>query len=337
MKYYLFLCTVLLLLSCTIENTNDQDIAEMVTDLREHCGKSDLVAVMENNTLSEECRTAVLKYLPETETNFQDKMALLGIEDLRDSGVTLNLAFSESIVDIELFSVKVITDDDTVAVSADDLTMGDLTFSEDKKIGISIVQDYSGSMRDEDLAVTIDIFEKVFGVFDDFVNAEVIAFSDSVVVQQEFTTEKGLVVSSLALDTIIDRNSTALYDAIGMGAQNLAEQDNLMRVMFLSTDGAENASQFFSRDSAIQTARSNGIPIIIFGSLFANLNFMKEVSRETYGYYIYAQTLSEMMTEADKAFAHLKNSKWVRIPRQYIEENATFLVEYEEKMLEITP
>lgn len=329
--------TVLMLLSCTFESTNDQDLAEMVADLQEHCGKSDLAAVIEKNSISDECRTAVLKYLPETETNFQDKMSLLGIEDLSDSGVTLNLAFSESTVDIELFLVKVITDDDTVEVSADDLTMGDLTFSEDKKIGISIVQDYSGSMRDEDLAVSIDIFEKVFGVFDDFVNAEVIAFSDSVVVQQEFTTEKGLVVSSLALDTIIDRNSTALYDAIGKGAQNLADQENLIRVMFLSTDGAENSSQFFDRDSAIQTARSNGIPIIIFGSLFADLNFMKEVTRETYGYYIYAQTLSEMMTEADKAFAHLKNSKWVRIPRQYIKENSKFLVEYEEKMLEITP
>jgi hypothetical protein len=164
-------------------------------------------------------------------------------------------------------------------------------------ISLSSIIDYSGSMLNSDIDDAVEIYTDIFGVFNPVFESEIRLFSDTVYQKIDFNSDYNLLLSKISRDNTIERKSTSLYDAIGGGLSALLNRNGLIKLLLVATDGRENSSETFTSKSQIYNlSKQQNIPVIILGSLFADLDFMRELAEETNGYYIY-----------NKAFLNLKS------------------------------
>lgn len=132
------------------------------------------------------------------------------------------------------------------------------TVSQDIAAGITM--DYSGSMSQQDISCMetgVTAYVNAMGSGD---IAEIIKFSTTVSVIQTFTSDKNALLAAVTSGDPV-AGSTALYQSIFNATQDVSLQNsNYLRAVVAFTDGGENAS-VISRDSMINTALNNAIPV----------------------------------------------------------------------------
>jgi len=91
----------------------------------------------------------------------------------------------------------------------------------------------------------------------------------------------------------------------------LSLRDNLVRLLIVSTDGLENSSVVYTKESQIYNlAKQHNIPVIIFGSMFADIKFMQKMAQETNGIFIYNRTFFKLK-EGASLLVQMFSEIWV--------------------------
>ena len=135
---------------------------------------------------------------------------------------------------------------------------------EDVPVAMGIVIDNSGSMRDKrakvnkaalDLVTASNPQDQVF----------VVNFNDEYYLDQDFTSDIGKLRQ--ALEKVEARGGTALYDALVASAGQLKQSKLQKKVLFVVTDGEDNASRTTLEQAVRWLQEKNGPAVYAIGLL----------------------------------------------------------------------
>jgi len=129
---------------------------------------------------------------------------------------------------------------------------------EDFPVAMGIVIDNSGSMREKREEVNKAALNLVRASNKDD-EVFVVNFSDEPILDQDFTSD--LKKLQVALEHVETRGGTALYDAIVASADHLITSKLQRKVLFVVTDGDDDASQQ-SLEEAVQRVQQENGPVI---------------------------------------------------------------------------
>lgn len=126
-------------------------------------------------------------------------------------------------------------------------------------VSLGIVFDTSGSMEDkiEGVQDAVEHFVKSVASGDEIF---LVQFSDDVDIVQDFTDDKKRILR--AVENLRPRGSTALYDAVLVGLQKIADGKHRKRALLLLTDGNDTASSTSFQEI---TALARKSEVIIYG------------------------------------------------------------------------
>jgi VWFA-related protein len=135
---------------------------------------------------------------------------------------------------------------------------------EDIPVAIGIVIDNSGSMREKREAVNKAAINLVKASNPDD-QVFVVNFNDEYYLDQEFTGDVKKLQA--ALDHVESRGGTALYDAIVASADYLMKSPLQRKVIFVVTDGQDDASQESLEQAVHRLQQENGPTVYAIGLL----------------------------------------------------------------------
>ena len=251
----------------------------------EACNDMTLQEVKAQNDVSDNCRAAVVSLLERTQDNFRGRVISMGnrvgagnqptvyFHAVKNDGTTLTAAEIASNL-----SVKVTISGIQSTLPASQYTVTPLSGSAESLLSVSMVSDYSGSMRDRDIDTVSEIYTEIFQALPTIYEAEHLIFSHRVVEKQAFTSTPATVLASVLRDSSIDRSSTALYDGMGTGVTHLIARSLPMRVLILSSDGLENASSQYTKSQLRALVSDNKIVVIAIGALFSDIGVLKDLA-----------------------------------------------------------
>jgi hypothetical protein len=256
------------------------------------CGDQTLQDLVNADGLSDECRDKVESFLPEPQTNFESRIAVLG--DMVDGNGARTIYFvaadaAGNAIDPQ-FSAD-LSVSATVDGSAKVLVEGEFSFELPQLgdiISLGVVNDYSASMRDADLNDVAEIEHDLFTYVPAIYEAEVTQFSEMVTVKQPFTSDETTLLSAVAKDPNYERASTALYDGMGTALTSLNARTRPVRVLLVSTDGKENASMTYMEPALLTAIEQGDVFVIMLGALFADVATLKRLSGD-HGVFFYAR------------------------------------------------
>lgn len=178
---------------------------------------------------------------------------------------------------------------------------------EDIPVSMGIVIDNSGSMREKRTKVNQAALNLVrFSNPGDEVF--VVNFNDEYYLDQDFTND--LLKLKEALEKIDARGGTALYEAVVASADHLAKDARLERkVLFVVTDGEDNASRESLEQAIKQLQGENGPQVFTIGLLgdeehpHRARRALEIIAQRTGGISFFPKTLDEV-DEISKQIAH---------------------------------
>lgn len=271
------------------------------------------------NSIPDNCKDAIEAILPNPENNLNSSLLALGQKtDIHRELFVLGASSTGTALDSASLTIEATTNGVTSLLTTNDYTIGKLSdLSIFPLLSISSVLDYSASMSDEDIDDSVTIFSDIFSIFTTpLIESEIRLFSETVYPKLNFTTDKSTLLSNIAKDTTFIRDSTALYDAIGSGLTALGARTAPIKVMIISTDGMENVSKKYTDKEALYTlANNHNIPVIIIGTLFSDLAFMKELASKTHGIFIYNKTILKVKEDAKLLIEMIKNIQVITITK----------------------
>lgn len=286
------------------------------------CGDQTLDDLIKADGISDECRAKVESLLPSPQSNFKSRLFVLGQTRASSGERTLyfmgagaegNALFTSSPAHVKVSL--------TVAGQVRALAEGEvsvaLTASGDL-LSLGVVNDYSASMRDSDLDVVSEIETDLFSTLPAIYEAEVTQFSTTVQLKQSFTPDPGKLLSAVALDEGYERESTALFDGMGSALDSLVSRPRPLRVLVVSTDGAENASMKYQKAQLLQTSRDKGVVVVMLGALFADVGTLKELAGDR-GVYVYARGYNRLKSAMSGLIAALGQVVAVHLPKESAE------------------
>ncbi len=158
-------------------------------------------------------------------------------------------------------------------------------------ISVALIIDRSGSMQGQKLSdakTAANTFVDEMAAND---KGTIISFASDVMVNQSFTTNKGLLHN--AINSLSSGGGTNLYDAIVEGVNQCNTQSGRKAIIAL-TDG--NASIFtYTLDQCIAQAVNAGLPVYTIGlGSGAIESDLRKIADETGGQYYYAPTSAEL-------------------------------------------
>ena len=178
---------------------------------------------------------------------------------------------------------------------------------EDIPVAMGIVIDNSGSMREKrnkvnqaalNLVRSSNPQDEVF----------VVNFNDEYYLDQDFTND--LLKLKEALEKIDARGGTALYDAVVASADHLKKEARLeKKVLFVVTDGEDNASNETLEQAVKQLQEENGPQVYAIGILGDEEHpkrakrALEIIAQRTGGLAFYPKTLDDV-DEISKTVAH---------------------------------
>jgi len=176
---------------------------------------------------------------------------------------------------------------------------------EDIPVAIGIVIDNSGSMREKrdevnkaalNLVRASNAQDQVF----------VVNFSDEYYLDQEFTSD--IKKLQVALEKVEARGGTALYDAIIASADYLIHSPLQRKVLFVVTDGEDDASQENLEQAVHRMQQENGPTVYAIGLLGQEKarrakRALEVISDRTGGIAFFPPTLNEV-DEISRNIAH---------------------------------
>lgn len=275
----------------------DDKVDEAVKDVDLNikiCGDQTLEDLIHGDTLSDECRKKVESHLPKPASSFASRIVVLGTASRDGGGTTLYVvgadADGKALFDGAPSDVKVHWDigaETSQLIEVEGDVEVTLKLPEDV-FSIGIVNDYSGSMRDEDLANVSEIETDILTILPPVHETEVTQFSEAVTVVQPFTEDKDALLAAVDIDHEYERSSTALLDGVGTALDRLIARERPVKLLIVSTDGAENASTKYEESDIINKANAHHVPIIMLGALFAHVPTLKRLSADR-GVFFYAR------------------------------------------------
>jgi len=135
---------------------------------------------------------------------------------------------------------------------------------EDYPVAMGIVIDNSGSMRDKRDEVNKAAINLVRSSNPDD-QVFVVNFSDEYFLDQDFTADVKKLQA--ALEHVESRGGTALYDAVVASADQLAKSPLQRKVLFVVTDGEDDASQENLEEAVHRLQQENGPVVYAIGLL----------------------------------------------------------------------
>lgn len=297
------------------------------------CGDQTLAEVTKGDDLSDSCRKALESNLPEPQSNFESSLVVLGDVPDGKGGRTIYFIGGDREGDA-LFTdtPRAVSVQVTVNGKARVLAEGDFTVelpAEGDLLSLAVVNDYSASMREEDLDVVSEIETDLFTVLPPLYEAEVTLFSTLATTQQEFSENSEALLSAVGRDDNYERESTALYDGMGTALDSLVLRDRPLKVMLVSTDGAENASMSYEEAELISTIDDEKVVVIMLGALLADVPTLKRLSGDR-GVYFYARGYGRLKTAVAGLIESLSHMAAIHLPKAVGDaEEVTLMVEGE--------
>jgi Ca-activated chloride channel family protein len=135
---------------------------------------------------------------------------------------------------------------------------------EDFPVAMGIVIDNSGSMRDKRNEVNKAAVNLVRSSNPDD-QVFVVNFSDEYFLDQDFTSD--IKKLQAALEHVESRGGTALYDAVVASADQLSKSPLQRKVLFVVTDGEDDASQENLEEAVHRLQQENGPVVYTIGLL----------------------------------------------------------------------
>lgn len=128
-------------------------------------------------------------------------------------------------------------------------------------VSLGILFDTSGSMSDkiEGVRDAVEHFVKSVSPGDEIF---LVRFSDDAEMVQDFTDDRGRILR--AVGNLEPQGSTALYDAVVLGLQRVAEGKHRKRALLLLTDGNDTASSA-KFDAVVALARRSEVLVYALG------------------------------------------------------------------------
>ncbi|HEY8173235.1 MAG TPA: VWA domain-containing protein [Dehalococcoidia bacterium] len=203
---------------------------------------------------------------------FPNANAIVNVEDT--SGGTLQIG-------TENFAITV----DGVAAP---VSNAELATSEDAPLDVVFAIDTSGSMQGAPLAnakTAAKSFSNDLGVND---RVAIISFGDDVTLVQDFTTDRA--ASSAAIDSLVARGNTALYQATTVAAVKAGSSFASRRAVILLSDGADfGGRSIATRDEAVFAATSAAVPFFaIAQGTDLDRAYLQQVAEVSKGRYLEA-------------------------------------------------
>ena len=261
--------------------------------------------LLKADSLSDECRDALLSFLPKPQNSFDGRLIVPG---------------GARIVDGELRLLVQAADADGTAVSAADLGAGlevsleaggelstldsdALSFTARGDLpadllSIAVVNDYSASMLDGDLDDVEDVERALLRCLPPVHETEVIRFSEEVTKVLAFSSDRDAIDGALARDDDFERGTTALLDGLGTGLEDLRGRERPVRVVILATDGRENASTMFDKPEVLAALDEPDTFIVTLAGLLADLDTVRELSMGN-GVYFYTREFADLAESVD--------------------------------------
>ncbi len=304
-----------------LDNLEDdlEDLIDEVEDIAENtviCDGMTLTELMEATTISDGCKITVQDFLPDAEENFTGRLVVLGTEENDEDG-SLSIFLHGADGDGDALSGDAF-EEATVSVNGTALESGDFSVTlsgelSGELLSLGILNDYSGSMNESDLDTVADIETDLMTYLPQVHETEVTYFSTEVSVKQPFTSDAELLLNAVARDDDFERDLTALYDGMGMALDSLITRSRPIRLLMVSTDGAENESKIYEKAALIQTLTDNGIIVVVLGALFADIDEMKELMGP-YGVFFYAPVYGDLKALVSEYIDSLREMVEIRIP-----------------------
>lgn len=277
------------------------------------CDGMTLKELASANELSDSCRAAIESHLPRPETNFQGKLFAYG-PTLNASGDAViyvhGVDASGAALDAETLATASVTV--TLNGQATRLAEGEFSIRAASDVptdllSLGIVTDYSASMTNSDLQTAAALHSLFVTLAPPLYEAEVTLFSDMVFQKQSFTTDSVALEAAVAIDDSIERESTALYDGMGDALEGLVARTRPVKLLWVSTDGLENASTRHQRSALLQTIANEGIFVIMVGALFADIAELKSLmgARGVFFYGPYFSDVKPMVERYIDSFQNL--------------------------------
>ncbi|MBA2677591.1 MAG: VWA domain-containing protein [Ktedonobacteraceae bacterium] len=198
----------------------------------------------------------------------------------------------QAVPDLERNEVRVWEDD--VPQTIDSFQHQDLPVS------MGILVDNSGSMRYKRAAINTAALDLV-RASNPKDAAFIVNFSDKAYLDQDLTSNIGALEQGLS--HFDSKNTTALYDAVAVSADELSKNAKQPKqVLLIITDGADNASRL-SLEQAIRHVQNLGGPVVYsIGLLFGDdkeesqraKSALETLSHETGGFAYFPQSLEDV-------------------------------------------
>ena len=257
------------------------------------------IAAIDNiNDFPPEC----LVSLPAAEDNLLGRMFVLGTRV--DVGGDLRIFVSGTdadgnplqLADFQTATVSILgSPADPGQVSVSPVTAGD------KVLSLGFITDYSTSISDAELDTISTVYSLVLDSLPPVFEGAVINFSSAVNLQQDWIEDTATLRTALQRDNAFVRDRTALYDAIGFSLQRdlgdstdgLIERRRPAHMQVLFTDGEENASFQYTRDTLLPIINDSQAVMIMLGGLNADKDLLVELAGDR-GAFVYAYDLASI-------------------------------------------
>lgn len=325
---------LLVLAGCKLQTTDDGDggtrsidfgsledaAQQAIDDIAnfEICPGQTVEELLTANSLSDECREALLSYLPEPETSFEGALFAPSGARVVDGEVHVLLQGASTdgtALTAEALAALEVSINDANGMRVLDPSEYTVTLAVDLPAdlaSIAIVNDYSASMLERDIVDVSEVEAGVFECLPPVHESEVLRFSQAVETVLDFTTDTAALTDAVTYDASFDRGTTALLDALGTAAGDLATRTRPVRLLVLSTDGGENASTTFDEAEVLAALDEADVFVVALGALLADVDFMRRLT-DGRGVFIYTREFSALQSAARPYLDSLKNLVELRV------------------------
>jgi hypothetical protein len=264
----------------------------------------EIQAIDNINDLPPEC----LLSLPRPETNLLGRIFVLGTQIDPASGA-LRIFVNGTDIDgnplqLANFQTATVSINDIPANPA--LVAVDPIADGDDVLSMGFVTDYSTSISNAELNAISGVYSQILANLipprlPQIMEGQVINFSNSAVVVQDWTEDVALLDAAFLDDGGIMRDQTAFYDALGVTLQRdlvldnegLVERCRPAHMLVAYTDGGENASVTYTKGTVQSIIDDSKAVMIMLGGLSADKDMLVELAGDQ-GAFVYAYSLSDV-------------------------------------------
>jgi len=170
----------------------------------------------------------------------------------------------------------------------------ELASSRDEPVDLTLVMDTSGSMAGAAMTNAKAAAQALVNELAPNDRVAVISFSDSVVVVQDYTADRALVLA--AIDGLVAQGNTALYQATAVAAFKAVSSTATRKAVVLLSDGADfGGASAATRDESVNAARNAGVPYFtIAQGSDLDLPYLREIADVSRGRLLEAVNPSEL-------------------------------------------